>query len=195
MAGSSRPLYTLLTVRVPCFWASPGPVTEGGHHGVGEQWETVEKALNPLLILLPVSKRGTSLGWGAGCLGPRGGEWAARDVGCVCPEGENNTLDAGGKAASVRMRTFPLPGLGHKPQYKNNLRLCVWALSGPVRTGSPPPPPGLRLTSLMPPPPPFLSSFIHFLPQGRRCVSFTGPCPHTLPKQAPFAPSLRCSYP
>lgn len=27
------------------------------------------------------------------------------------------------------MRTFPLPGLGHKPQYKNNLRLCVWALS------------------------------------------------------------------
>lgn len=72
-----------------------------------------------------------SLGVGGG--GQPGG------VGCICPEGENNTLDAGRKAGSVRMRTFPLPGLGHKPQYKNNLRLCVWALSGPVRTGSPHP--------------------------------------------------------
>lgn len=87
------------------------------------------------------------------------------------------------------MRTFPLPGLGHKPQCKNNLRLCVWALSGPVRTGSPTPSwPQTHISHAAPPL--FLSSFIQFLPQGRRCVSFTGPSPHTLPKQAPFAPSL-----
>lgn len=36
----------------------------GGHQGVGERQEAMEKELNPLLFLLPVSKRGTSLGWG-----------------------------------------------------------------------------------------------------------------------------------
>lgn len=51
--------------------------------------------------------------------------------------GENNTLGCERKGRSVGMGTFPLPGLGHKPQYKNNLRLDVWALSGLVRTSSP----------------------------------------------------------
>lgn len=58
----------LLSVSVPCVWASPGSVTGVGHCGVGERQEAAEKELNPLLLLLPVSKRGTSLGWGAGCL-------------------------------------------------------------------------------------------------------------------------------
>ena len=127
-------------VSAPCNWASPGS-TGVGHRGVGERRKAAEKELNPLLFLLPVSKRGTSLGWGAGCLGLWGGEWAARDLanGCVCPGGENNTLDCRRKGRECEDGNFTHPGLGHKPQYKNNLRLDVWALSGPVRTGSPTP--------------------------------------------------------
>lgn len=70
----------------------------------------------------------------------------------------------GGKSGSVRMGTFPLPGLGHKPQYKNNLRLNVWALSGPVWTSSPHP--LLALSSHLscyPHPPTFLELF-HSVP-------------------------------
>lgn len=148
-----------------------GPLQDQSLRVATMEWERGGKQprkTNPLLFLLPVSKRGTSLGWGAGGLGPWGGGQVARDVGCVCPEGENNTLDTGGKAGGVRMRTFPLPGLGHKPQYKNNLRLCVWALSRPVRTGSPTP--SLPQTHISHTTPQlFLSSFIQFLPQGRRC--------------------------
>lgn len=87
---------------------------------------------------------------------------------------------------------FTHPGLGHKPQYKNNLRLDVWALSGPVRTGSP--------HSLMAsssrischPPLPFLRSFIQFLPQGRRCFFLCrspSPLPTLSPKARPSAPT------
>lgn len=69
----------------------------------------MEKELNPLLFLLPVSKRGTSLGWGAGCLGPWGGRgqpgmWGM-DVSVL--KEKITPWTSGGEAGSVRMRTFP----------------------------------------------------------------------------------------
>lgn len=102
-----------------------------------------------------------SLGWG----------WAAKGVGdgCVCPEGENNTLDCRRKGRECENENFPpflALGTNHsiKITWDWMSGLCQ-DRSGPA----PPPPPGLKLTSLMLRPLLFLSSFSQFLPQGRRC--------------------------
>lgn len=153
---------------------------------VEETWEATEKELNPLLFRLPVSKRGTSLGWGQDAWVPGVGD------GCICPEGENNTLDCRRAGGSVGMRTSPLPGLGHKPQCKNNLGLDVW---GPVRTGQDRSPHPLLASnshlSCLPHHLLFLSPFI----QGRRCCLLYCPSPHTLPKQAPLPQPLSIPEP
>lgn len=85
------------------------------------------------------------------------------------------------------MRTFPLPGLGHKPQCKNNLRLCVWALSGPVRTGSPTP--SWPQTHISHAAPPTFLEFFHSVPTPgeKMCVLYWSLSPHAS-KASPLCP-------
>lgn len=119
-----------------------------------------------------------SLGWG----------WAARGVGdgCVCPEGENNTLDCRRKGRECENENFsPFLALGTNHSIK-----ITWDwMSGPCQDRSgpaPPPPPGLKLTSLMLRPLLFLSQF---LLQGRRCCFLywsLSPCCY---KASPLCPS------
>lgn len=76
LAGSS--FLPQLSISVPCIWASPGSITEGGHHGVGERWEAAEKDKSFALSASCLQKRNKSglggrrpgsLGWGAGSQG------------------------------------------------------------------------------------------------------------------------------
>lgn len=160
---------------------------------MGEAGSSGERVKSSALSASCLQKRNKS-GLGGRMPGSLGWGWAARDVGdgCVCPGGENNTLDFRRKDRECEDENFsPFLALGTNHSIK-----ITWDwMSGPCqdRSGPAPPTPSWPQAHIShAAPPTFLELSFSSYPRGEDALSFTGPCPHALPKRAPFAPVSPC---